>query len=239
MAKTFAEYVEKVQRLVKEKSLQTSQTDVVSALENAADTLTQYRMGKKVVEVTADGSRLYALPSTFDRELAGYRIEYPVDDAANDVSYLENASTDLYDTPDGVRLRFRIKDNQFDYCPPTGEKFRIHFDVAYALAEDNVTVPDSLFGTVTKLAARELCLIMSTRYAQQAAGNVDGDSADYQNKSDKFLACAKEFMADFMRKVRPAPEASVGKFACGSFNTDATHRAATNTYPRDSSLRLN
>lgn len=234
--KIYEDYVEKVNRLLRDKAVQTEPADVESALENANDTLRLYRTATKVEERTADGGRLYSLPTDWDEELGNVEIEYPVDPNADQVSYLDPELIEIYNTPDGVKLRFRSRDGNFEVLPASGAKFRIHYKVPYVLTKSKVTVPDSLFNATCKLGARELCLIRSTRYAQQASNLLDGDTADYRDKSDKFLNLAKEFWKDFQNTFT-AGDGQTASFSFGTFRQTPTHRDQRSIYPRDSANR--
>jgi hypothetical protein len=238
--KTWDDYLNKAQLLVRDKAqIMLESEDAEAALEQAADTLTFYRRDQNVTEYTATDTRLYALPELWDDEMSpgSYLLEYPVDDNAVEVTYLKDGMTEIYNTPTGWMLRFRGLDLIDDELPSVGQKFRLHYATPYLLTPDKVTIPDSLFGAVSKLCARELCLIAAPRFAQNQSGTAVGGVGSYEQKDTSFLKLADQFMADFLRKVAPDPKERPGHAVFGSFIGTPLDRYATPLYPRDRSLR--
>lgn len=238
MAKTYSNYTDKVSRLVTDKSkTQADSDDVTSALESAVGIYAEYEQNETVVEVTADGGRLYTLPDGFETGISeSFKIEYPVSDTASEVQFLRPEMYELYNTPDGMKIRFRATLSS-DLLPASAEKFRVHFPTSHVLTDTTITIPDSRFNAVTKLAARELCLIIGNRYAHQASAVNSSSAADYRDKADKFLSYAKEFWNDFHRTVAPSQDEVQGYARFGTFVEDPLNRAMRPLYPRDSSGR--
>lgn len=237
MAKSYADYKKVVGQLLKDKSLISDEDDILTALDNAADTLARYRLNVKVKEYTSNGGRLYELPTDWDNDRGKFDVEYPVSDTAGQVQYLDIEMNEIYATPDGFRLRFRDKDGVSGYVPPDGEKFRLHYGVPYRLGNDDITVPDSLFVAVCKLGAREVCLILNGRMLQMGNMVTGGGFADFGGQGNNLLILAKEFMRDFLNRVAPEKSDRPGKVIFGSFESTPLHKFANTLWPRDNSLR--
>lgn len=233
---TYAEYQTKVAQLVldKSKALNADQSEVRQALSSALLMYSRHRKRFKVVEVTATGDRLYDLPSGWQSGIseAGYFIEYPVSEEADQVSYLDGAMSELYQTPDAVKLRFRRAKSE-EYLPSAGEKFRIHFPILHTLDGVSVSIPSADSSAVCYLAASELCKVLSVRFAQNSSGVTQGDTTDYRNKDDKFLSIAREYYKMYAEQILPKEEEIKAAFTFGEFIENPLHSYTSSLYPRD------
>jgi hypothetical protein len=233
---TYAAYQAKVAQLVldKSKALNPDQPEVRQALSSALLIYSRHRKRFIVTEVTATGGRLYDLPSDWQSGFseAGFFIEYPVSDEADQVSYLSGGMCELYQTPGAVKLRFR-RVQSTDFLPKAGEKFRVHFPILHTLEAASVSIPVSDSAAVCYLAASELCKVLSVRFAQNSSGVTQGDTMDYRNKDDKFLALSKEFYKVYAEQILPKEEELTAAFALGEFIESPLHTYPPSLYPRD------
>jgi len=251
----YADFTTKIGLLLLDKSYMTAAADQEAALATAIDTLAQYRLDIEVVDYVSTGAWLYDMPDDWDNDTGKYDIEYPVCDTADEVQWLDVEMSEIYrvpiteEIPTGIQLRFRDKGDTSTgvYLPPSGDHFRLHYGIPYVCIQGNpdadpptpdvVTVPDSLFETVCKLGARELCLILSSRLGQNTNQLTGGGTVDFQKPTDTFQQLAKTFFADAMRKLNPAKGERPGYVVFGQFIENPLHRYARTLYPRDNSLR--
>jgi hypothetical protein len=218
---TYKDISETIEMLVLDKSKVTvPNREIPLAIKNAVTIFSAYRHRTLVEEYTADGGRIYDLPELWEagRSESGFQIEYPVDDDADDVQYLDQTMYSLYNTPDGIRIRFRRTESH-DFTPPTGEKFRVHYQLSHLVEEGagGVTIATSDLTAFTALGAAQFCQMMASRFAQMATSA--GNNIDYQNRSNVFLSLRKEFMADFNRLVVPSVGDAPAAAKFGSFQT--------------------
>lgn len=224
---------------MKDKSLQTDSDDVKDCLESAATIYSDHKRRFLVEEYTADGSRLYVLPTTWEKDRSeNYEIEFPLSDTAEQITVLDKGMSEIYLVPPSTqKLRFRATANG-NYLPASGEKFRLKYEVLHQLTPTSITVPDAHFLAICKLASRELCLMLASRFAQNASGLSQGDSADYRSKSRDMQSLAETFYQDFKDLLIPQGDDLPAAGSFGEFIETPLHRDYEPTFPRDGDGRL-
>ncbi len=143
----------------------------------------KHRPATKVLDIVGDGTQEYALPSGWVNEYSAVTaIEYPIGDIPK--SLLEKDEYEIYQTPDGDKLRLLI------YAPAATESFRVTFTVLRTVT----SVPEGDIDAFTLLAAALCCEELSNAYAQSSDSTMQADAVDYKDKSYKFAQRAKRLM---------------------------------------------
>jgi hypothetical protein len=250
MAFTYTEYFNGTRIWVADKSgIGEFETIFPEALRSALvrySSLKPNKVGFK--EYTADETRIYALPSAsanpaddfpWDDEFSdyGFTVEYPVDAAAAQPTYLPAGAVDIYIDTSGVRkLRF-VENEHYSILPASGEKFRLRYNVKHILSTSKCTVPDRDYEAIVKLIAANVCYIYASRLAQNAdtgiveGQRIAGSSASFmRGLGDQYLKEALEFL--FPSKEGSAPYAKFGEF-----KQDEFHRRVRSVFLTDESGR--
>jgi hypothetical protein len=224
---------------MKDKSLQTDSDDIKDCLETAVAVYSDHKRRFLVEEYTADGTRLYDLPATWEKGRSeNYEIEFPLDDSAEQITVLDRGMSEIYLVPPSTqKLRFRATANG-NFLPADGQKFRLKYEVLHQLTPTSITVPDAHFLPIAKLGARELCLMLATRLAQNASGLSQGDTADYKSKSSELQKLAETFYQDFKDLLIPQGDDLPAAGSFGEFIETPLHRDYEPTFPRDGDGRL-
>jgi hypothetical protein len=186
---------------------------------------------------TADGSRIYALPSAsadppdsfpWDDEFSdyGYQVEYPVDASADRPEYLPDGATDIYIDTGGVRkLRFIANEN-YSILPPSGAAFRLHYNVRHKMTAGSTgvnTVPDRDYEAFVKIIAANVCYIYVSRLAQNGDSGITDGQRVAQSSASQMRALGDGYMKEAMLLLFPpaensAPAAKFGEFKESDFN---------------------
>ena len=222
MAKVYQDYADKVSRLVRDKSKQLDTDDAGDAIDSARLTYSRHKKKIAVQEYTGLGSsvRLYPMPTLWEDGLSDseWNVEFPVDDTVAQVTYLDQSMCEVYNTPTGNQLRFRGTRSS-NFVPDTTQKFRVHFLVSRQLNVTTNDIPDMHFLPVCFLAASELCLVMATRFAQQADQATSGGAAvaDFRDKAEKFEALQTLYRDKYNEAILPKKDDIRAAFAFGEF----------------------
>ena len=244
MAKTCANAIKLLKSLVKDKSSILEQdADYYRALEVCADEHSRNVVLKTVKEYDGTGALLYALHDDWGLSISEIRLglEYPVDDSAQQVQFLDNDLFEIYqDDEEAYFIRFRSSDSDF-FVPQSGEKFRLHYVVPFIADETGFTIPAGHFIPFCKLTASELCKIMATVLAQNASSSIAEGIVQYSPASKAFSDLADEYRTDYNRIFNPKDgEGLRTKPSFGRFKTSPLHeRRPVSTYPRDADGRPN
>ena len=137
-------------------------TEIGQFIDGAAKAYSLKRARTVVEDLTADGTNLLALPASWVDEVSRIvSIETPPDD--DPPTYLDARYYDLYQHPDGWRLRFAT-----GYAPGSGVEVRMTYTALRSfgnLAADT-TVLDVDFEAVCALAIAQSAEAIASKYAQ-------------------------------------------------------------------------
>lgn len=246
----YDDYVEMVGSLVEDETLlKPDSSRVEKAIKLSIATFSMHTKNTLVKEIDATSGRSYPIPEGWDNEFsdAGFKIQYPVDDNADQIQFLRLGMYELYDVPvtesnpRGKMIRFRTTTNS-DLLPSAGQKFRVHIGVRYKVTADEVTLPDSFFAAFCYLTSSTLCLMLQVKYGQRL-NPIGGGSGDIfgngQNQSSTFAKAAQSFFERYENLIIPAKGALAPAMSFGEFVDDPMHREARTMFPRDYSDRNN
>ncbi|NQV14507.1 hypothetical protein HQ531_03540 [bacterium] len=186
MAKTHADYIARVQALVKDVATKlTDPDDFTAALDAAREDLNQNHPRVMVATENGDGAAYeWVLANWIDDVSVIKAVEYPAGERIP--VYLEDDEYAMV-TVGSLRL--------LTLTPGATETIKISYTIAWTLADGDVTVPERNFEAVCNRAAAVCCRQLAAHYGQDTDPNFGQGIIQVGGKLPNYLKLAKEFMS--------------------------------------------
>lgn len=226
------DFIDKINRLVRDKDSQLDDADAPDALDSAVLMYSRYRPVLKMQAYTGDGTKIFPLPTGWVEDFSdeNYRVEYPVDTTANQQQYLDRQMCEPYLTPTGKVLRFRATVTT-NFTPSAGEAFNVQFGIPHTLTDATNDISDAHFLPVCWLGASYLCTVLQQRYSEQSDQNGPGQLADFRDKAQKFQTLATQYKKQFDSVIIPKAEDLRAAFRFAEFEGTPLHRERYPEFP--------
>lgn len=186
-----------------------SEAQLADAVQAAVLRYSKDRPVRKIVEVSALGGQVLALPPGWVADFSALQaIEFPVN--AIPPVYMDKDAFLVRNTPAGQQI---ISGHAF----AAGDVLWLHFTVPHTLSAMSNTIPDGDREAVCCLAAASLCEQLASLYAGDTDSTILADSVDHQQKSSLFAARAKALRQRYMNELGVDPKRSSPAGAIISF----------------------
>jgi len=210
------DYIDAIDQLVGG-DLPLGEGEKVKAIQMALKRYSKDRPLVVVEDVDGDGGFDYDvadLASWSDGFSVIQTVEYPVDDDSPEPNRLQDDAWTIYQTPDGIFLRF------IENTPSAAEDFRLVYTALHGFTggEDSIDSTVKAFDeeAVQALAAAVFCELLASYYAQTADSTISADSVDHSSRAREYAARARAYRGLYFEHLGIKP----GEVAADSVTAD-------------------
>lgn len=154
------------------------------------------RFPRVVVDsTTSDGNTIQELPTSWiDRESSLEDIEWPVDDNAGELNFLDRRDWTVHYIPGQGVIRIRFKAG-----PPTnGTSIRFHMKVPHTVTNIDSTLSTREEEAVSHLGASIACSALASKFGQEITPSLSADAVDHGNKTKRYQDQARTFRGQWL-----------------------------------------
>ncbi len=181
---TLAEIRNQIKLKVQDQAGILADSDIEAIIAAALPQFSKDRPRVRVVDIAGDGGYEYDLPLDWLPGFSAIKtVEYPADE--REPVYLEDDDWVVYQTPDGLKLRF------LGDTPAAGLTARITYTTLYQGSVIG-NIPAHEWDAFINLAASECCGVLARYYSGTQAGGLEADSVDFKTKGKEFADRAEE-----------------------------------------------
>lgn len=154
------------------------------------------------------------------------KVEYPVDDTAENANVLADDAWQIYKKPAGSYLRL------LEATPAATEAMRITYTALHVCDDAQCTIPAVDEEAVQILAAAVFCDMLATYYAQSQDSTIQADSVDHKSKAAEYAARARSYRKEYFDHMGIVPGAAAAASVTRDQDTKPSWRGDGLTHPR-------